>query len=663
MAEIMGTVTSVKRYLSPEKIELKISPDLGGESTIILQQNRKYIIPDFQREIRWEENNLSILLSDLSTSPRFLGNIILTIKKDGDCQIIDGQQRTTVLLLILAYIKSRYKEKLEPFTPCSIENRSFTGLSELMENGFADELLENPDITKTDYYGQRQSFINLWRWLKKEELLATSATAKTILHNIETSQVNIIASHEDESNSSIRYFLDVNLKGVQLDTEDIFKAQIFSLNLSDDMLKLWRENKAAMLTFNQTREKGGTDKKVKERYPLMKVYEHYFYCDLFKSKPELEQEKLKFGEDFSISANLQYDGRKFFKGTHLVEVLGDIGYIKQSLRRLQKAIDVMNDIVSSSGPSDKFKHLFHCDQKIDSNQVTLVYDFFQRILLDKEVVPKILVLKYILEFFDGNNHQKKDYDSAYPIFAAASLFILFAPKKDGEKFYKIVQANDWIDKLNEWIKTFISGVELTKGKMMAAYRFTEDEEETNNMFQWVRCKALAMLHNYFVFKTNADRKKYVDINNVAELLSYLTNKDAYTLEHFIIPKGKTIHIQTTQIDFQYTFPEKFGKYRDFLFDYIFISKNLNGNIGQLSFTAKVKKLDEHQDEIHCDYSLRYLSILKGSELFTKFPNLDQINSEEEAKECLDRYFEEDFTGAFYEFAKSLIASIDLIPCV
>ena len=84
MAEIMGTVTSVKRYLSPEKIELKISPDLGGESTIILQQNRKYIIPDFQREIRWEENNLSILLSDLSTSPRFLGNIILTIKKDGD---------------------------------------------------------------------------------------------------------------------------------------------------------------------------------------------------------------------------------------------------------------------------------------------------------------------------------------------------------------------------------------------------------------------------------------------------------------------------------------------------------------------------------------------------------------------------------------------------
>ena len=125
--------------------------------------------------------------------------------------------------------------------------------------------------------------------------------------------------------------------------------------------------------------------------------------------------------------------------------------------------------------------------------------------------------------------------------------------------------------------------------MRAVYRFTEDEEETSNMFQSVRCKALAMLHNYFVFKTNAAGEKYVSINNGDELLSYITNKDTYTLEHFIIPKGKTIHIQTDQIDFQYTFPSKCGRYRDFLFDYIFIPKDLNNNkdFGQFSFTTKV----------------------------------------------------------------------------
>ena len=41
------------------------------------------------------------------------------------------------------------------------------------------------------------------------------------------------------------------------------------------------------------------------------------------------------------------------------------------------------------------------------------------------------------------------------------------------------------------------------------------------MFQSVRRKALAMLHNYFVFKTNAAGEKYVSINNGDELLSYI----------------------------------------------------------------------------------------------------------------------------------------------
>ena len=76
----------------------------------------------------------------------------------------------------------------------------------------------------------------------------------------------------------------------------------------------------------------------------------------------------------------KYEGKKFFKGTHLVEDLGDISYVKQSLRRLKSAIEIMNDIISTSGPSDKFKNLFKCQEKIDSTQVMLVYDFFQNLV-------------------------------------------------------------------------------------------------------------------------------------------------------------------------------------------------------------------------------------------------------------------------------------------
>ena len=100
---------------------------------------------------------------------------------------------------------------------------SFIGLSELMNNGFDNSLLENPAIIETDYYGQRQSFIDLWKWLEKEELFTTSHTARTILENIEKSRVNIIASHEDESNSSIRY---CNSFGIELTQHKYFSKEV-----------------------------------------------------------------------------------------------------------------------------------------------------------------------------------------------------------------------------------------------------------------------------------------------------------------------------------------------------------------------------------------------------------------------------------------------------
>ena len=56
-----------------------------------------------------------------------------------------------------------------------------------------------------------------------------------------------------------------------------------------------------------------------------------------------------------------------------------------------------------------------------------------------------------------------------------------------------------------------------------------------------------------------------------------------------------------------------------------------------------------------------LSILKESKLFMEFSRLEQIGSIADAEECLDGYFEEKFADDFYEFAKTLIAKIDLIP--
>jgi len=118
MAGIVGTITNLSDFLSKTQVCLSVKPNDPQQQIICLEADRKYSIPAFQREVRWDDNNLKMLLYDLSRSSKFLGNIILTIKSDHTCEIIDGQQRTTVLKASLKCVK-RIRKKMER---SSIEN-------------------------------------------------------------------------------------------------------------------------------------------------------------------------------------------------------------------------------------------------------------------------------------------------------------------------------------------------------------------------------------------------------------------------------------------------------------------------------------------------------------------------------------------------------------
>lgn len=90
MAGIVGTITNLSDFLSKTQVCLSVKPNDPQQQIICLEADRKYSIPAFQREVRWDDNNLKMLLYDLSRSSKFLGNIILTIKSDHTCEIIDG---------------------------------------------------------------------------------------------------------------------------------------------------------------------------------------------------------------------------------------------------------------------------------------------------------------------------------------------------------------------------------------------------------------------------------------------------------------------------------------------------------------------------------------------------------------------------------------------
>ena len=89
-------------------------------------------------------------------------------------------------------------------------------------------------------------------------------------------------SNDTSSSKGMQYFLDVNLKGVQLDDEDIFASYLYSIDSGDEIKESWRKLKQLNSKFN---EDAG-----KKRYEIVDMLQHFLYCDLYlneKQYPEI----------------------------------------------------------------------------------------------------------------------------------------------------------------------------------------------------------------------------------------------------------------------------------------------------------------------------------------------------------------------------------------
>ena len=93
-----------------------------------LLQNQSFAIDEYQREYKWEKENIDELLSDLrdkflncyqtgdattrvsTYDGYFLGSIIVS-KRNGKSYLVDGQQRVTSLSLLLIYLYNTTKKQ------------------------------------------------------------------------------------------------------------------------------------------------------------------------------------------------------------------------------------------------------------------------------------------------------------------------------------------------------------------------------------------------------------------------------------------------------------------------------------------------------------------------------------------------------------------------
>ena len=642
MAELLGIIAPLRKLLAQSEQTISIN----DQEVLKLNANRTYIIPDFQREIRWDEDNVSLLIDDLKSGKCYLGNIILTQHPNNTFSIIDGQQRLTVITMLIHCIRRLHGERIEVLVPCTLQVDSFTKLETLFQNDFSEECFSSEEVQRADKLHQSEKYLSLWKYIKSHPTISNQREAAALLANIEGSNVNLIINQSDDIREGIRYFIDVNLKGKQLDPEDIFKSFLFKNDSGEEIRTEWYNLKTNVVLAE----------KRSIQYPLLKYIEHYFYCDLYTDP---KYKGLEFSDDFKIKKEFktkEENPQTFRKDSHLIEVIADKRYMLNALRSLNNSISIMTEIAGSSRPTYFFTELFPCIPKngrpdsLDNDELDVIHNIMRKMLRDSNLLPKALLMKYILSIIDRQPKSKMEYKKIYGVYLLSVLFVVFENKKSKDVLLSVLKAdeNAWYDEAINQIKSYFSIDRITDNRLLAQYKLGTNEDGEDYQF---RCKSLATIYDYFEI-----RGMEVSITNPSKLKEFLTSEEKYSTEHFIISKSASRKMKVSIGDavVDYELEEKcYKSYVNSIFNFVFIPKELNSKIGNNWLPKKENLLAAEPKEIECSYSKMVMS--KAQILSDAFSALPL--TEENYSEKLYLFFARDFRDKYIEYSREVLKAV------
>lgn len=676
MNQIIGTVIPLEDFLAPERQVISN----GDRNACYLEAGRTYIIPDFQREIRWGEEQVIELINNIGDGSKFLGNIILSEKLRDDTtdgagnplknyEIIDGQQRITTLLMILRFIDYKYGKELDlnaKYCPLYIE--SFTGFSELYKSGFKEDVAKRDSVRNTDDLNQIPHYLQIWTVIDEyskdlSSRLRNKDTCQSLLENIKDSKLNVIINTSGKNTHGIKFFLDVNLKGKRLDTEDVFKSYLFYYDSSPEIRTLWVSIKklSSKLTVNQ-------GKKTKELYPLMEIIRHGLYCNLYKNP---SWRSIEISNEFGLAKGAEIPGVNkserawHYRGEHIIDVLKNRQFMKEVLEDVEGFLFMSVDVYENRSPSTVFSQLFNVVEgakKVDSVTISIAHAFIRRMLFDDNILPKSILLKYYITTLKQPQEHKEAYKWIFDVYAFSILFGLSAIKKQKELVLNIVsekgEDSDWHTELSRSIYEFLKDEELSRAKVALQYKYADEAFNEECL-----SRGLAVLYNYFAIKNGK-----CTVSDEQALKSFLTNNEKYSLEHLIINNSRKYELSKGTF---YSVQGESGKCVNSIFNFIFVTEEINNKrLSNKTIREKVKILDT--ETIDCSYSKKVLEFVKlyfinetpkihtpNSGLKT-FPMFTVQMSDQDKCDVLAEYFDDNlgyFFNTFWKFSAEVLKEV------
>lgn len=260
----------------------------------------KYIIPIYQRNYAWSDNEISSLLQDIKNSCEqnkeqdknyYIGSLVVYRRENSEFEVIDGQQRLTTLTLIMHHLgKLGFKNVF--FEHRDESEQALSNLnSETLPSNFSQAL----KIIK--------KVINEWG-NNKDEIV------KFLLDKVE-----IIRTEVPEGTDLNHYFEIMNTRGEQLEKHEVLKARLMkklSENIEKSLFaKIWDAcsdmSRYAVIGFeSKIREVIFGDKWSEKPKCFMKIIQ-----DIEEYNKEIEKKNKEENKKLSIiNMKLNVDGIK-----------------------------------------------------------------------------------------------------------------------------------------------------------------------------------------------------------------------------------------------------------------------------------------------------------------------------------------------------------------
>ena len=260
---------------------LKNKIEATDTSINTLLKDQKFFIDYFQREYRWQEKHIKLLIEDLTTTflksytptdkrssianyqNYYLGPVVFSVNPDdGKISIIDGQQRITSITLLLVYLNHLQKEIDQKVSISELifseryGEKSFNMTDEmrepclkaLFEKG-TYELKEEDDETVTNMLERYEDIVQSF-----PEELTKEALPYFIDWFVENVVIVEITAYSDENAYTI--FETMNDRGLNLTSSEMLKGYVLS-KITDSRQRIeindiWKNEIQKLHSYDET---------------------------------------------------------------------------------------------------------------------------------------------------------------------------------------------------------------------------------------------------------------------------------------------------------------------------------------------------------------------------------------------------------------------------